>query len=201
MAARIDPPASLVATLESFDDEHFDMLVEAARIVGARRAMARVARERLRRLHAARGGQPTANRDTGTKACNHKLRFGTAEYFAARCDRDGHNAAKPAEDNSRNDVTAVSEHEPARGNSAEYLVRRLKRDAPEERETRVDEVTQGAGVATVKGLGEVNTDVNFEPAVAAQAVESLASGAVTAEDIRERGTEALVSPRAKDSMS
>jgi hypothetical protein len=55
---RIDIPRNLVATLESFTDEHLAMLTEAARIVAARRTLARVARERLRRVHAARKQEP-----------------------------------------------------------------------------------------------------------------------------------------------
>lgn len=78
------------------------------------------------------------------------------------------------------------------------LVTRAMPEAPPEAiAARVDEVAQGAGARAVEEIGKVGARPDLDTPAAAQVTESLAAGAVTADDIRERGAEALTAPRPK----
>lgn len=85
----------------------------------------------------------------------------------------------------------------------ELVGRSLPDARPEDVERRVDEVAQGAGADATMWLGgsKVVGPITLEGEEAAKAVASLAAGAVTADDIRERGTEALTQPRPKRQRS
>lgn len=74
---------------------------------------------------------------------------------------------------------------------------------PAEKARRVDEATQGAGVELVRDLGasKVVRPDNLSEADAEAALDSMTARSVTAEDVRERGAEALTSPRAKGKAS
>jgi hypothetical protein len=81
----------------------------------------------------------------------------------------------------------------------EKLVQQAMPNAtPEERDAKVDEVTAGAGPDATFAMGtKVVGSNNLDTVAARAAADALASGAVAADDIRERGAEALTDPRPK----
>ena len=84
----------------------------------------------------------------------------------------------------------------------ELVERALPAATPEERSAKVDAVVDAVGPDTTQTIGwKVTGPSNFSPDAAAQAVEALAAGEVAADDIRERGPEALTKPRGRQTKS
>lgn len=82
----------------------------------------------------------------------------------------------------------------------EKWAKRANPDAPSEViAAKVDAATAGAGVKVVEAIGlKVTPGRNLESGPQASlALDALSGGSVTAEDVRERGAEALVAPREK----